>query len=288
MGKKVNPMGVAVVIFAVLLITLTAIRLTGMGSEFENPVGRAMERVLAPLEQGLWKAGDSIKDNFRAIFRFRTVLAENEELRRQVEILTGDNIQIKQQVLAGLRYNELDQGMFQSPTLQKFKKVGATVINRNPNAWYQTITINKGKDHGVQLNDPVVADLGLVGKVITVSDKTSDILLILDGEGQVGGVARNSKGQAIFGVVSGTYSRASRLHSQGNLQMELRLEDEVNAGDLVLTSGLGGIYPKDIPIGVVVEIQLDETGLLKKAFIKPIVNFDSLEEVYLVLEPEVG
>ncbi|HHV64723.1 MAG TPA: rod shape-determining protein MreC [Peptococcaceae bacterium] len=286
MGKKLNPMGIAVVIFALVLITMTAIRLTGMGSEFPNPVGQAMHRILVPLERTIWYIGDGIKDNLRAIFSFRTVKAENEELRRQVEQLKSDNLELKQKILAGLRYEELDKGVFQSPTLDKYEKIGAVVINRNPTAWYQTITVNKGSKDGVKVNDPVVANLGLVGKVISVYPTSADILLILDGEGQVGALVRNNKGKAIYGVLSGTYKREGRLTSSGSLEMDFRQDDEVNVGDLVLTSGLGGVYPKDIPIGVVVGTRLDPSGLLKTALIDPIVDFDSLEEVYLVSIPE--
>ncbi|MEI5988483.1 rod shape-determining protein MreC [Dehalobacter restrictus] len=285
MGKKINPMGIAVLVFAVLLITLTTIHLTGLGSQSPNPVGNAMQRVLSPIESAIWNLGDGIKDNFRAIFSFRTVKAENEELRKQVETLTGDNLQLKQQVLAALRYQELD-AVFQSPSLESYEKIGATIINRNPSAWYQTVTVNKGSDHGVKVGNPVVANLGLVGKVISVTPKTSDVLLLLDGEGQVGAFARGNKGEAIFGIVKGTYKKNTRLNSSGELEMNFRQDDEVNAGDLVYTSGLGEVYPKDIPIGVVTEIKIDAKGLLKVAAIEPIVDFDSLEEVYVVSIPE--
>jgi len=284
-GKKINPMGIAVLVFAVLLITLTTIHLTGLGSQSPNPVGNAMQRVLSPIESAIWNLGDGIKDNFRAIFSFRTVKAENEELRKQVETLTGDNLQLKQQVLAALRYQELD-AVFQSPSLESYEKIGATIINRNPSAWYQTVTVNKGSDHGVKVDDPVVANLGLVGKVISVTPKTSDVLLLLDGEGQVGAFARGNKGEAIFGIVKGTYKKNTRLNSSGELEMNFRQDDEVNAGDLVYTSGLGEVYPKDISIGVVTEIKIDAKGLLKVASIEPIVDFDSLEEVYVVSIPE--
>ncbi len=285
-GKKINPMGIAVLVFAVILITLTAIRLTGLSSDFPNPVGNAMDRVLSPVERAICYIGDGVKDNVRTIFSFRTVKSENEELRKQVEQLKGDNLQLKQQVLAALRYQELDQGVFQSPTLQKFNKIGATVVNRNPSAWYQIVTVNKGSNHGVKIDDPAVANLGLVGKVVSVSSTTSDILLILDGEGQVGALVRDSNGKAIFGILRGTYKKESRLNIEGSLEMNFRQADEVNVGDLVFTSGLGGVYPKDIPIGVVAGVRLDSTGLLKTAAIDPIVNFDAIEEVYLVDMPE--
>jgi len=184
--------------------------------------------------------------------------------------------------LAGMRFTELDQGQFRNPTLEKYEKVGASVIDRNSTSWYRTLTLNRGSKDGVAANDPVIGALGLIGKVISVSPTTSEALLILDGEGQVSALVRGSDGSGTFGIVQGNYKRGSRLTSDGNLQMLFRREDNVNAGDLVLTAGAGGVYPKDVPIGKVVEIQLDPTGLLKTAFIKPLVNFDSLEEAYIV------
>ncbi|KUO58255.1 MAG: rod shape-determining protein MreC [Gracilibacter sp. BRH_c7a] len=287
MGKKINPMGIAVVIFAVLLITVTAIRITGLGTEFFNPLGKAMDRVFVPMERVIWNIGDSIKDNFRAIFRFRVVKAENEELQRQVDKLTGDNLQLKQQVLAALRYEEFAEKVFESPTFNKLEKIGASVVNRNPTAWYHTVTVNRGSADGVKINDAVIGNLGLVGKVIAVSGTSSDVLLILDGEGQAGALVRDSMGRAISGIVQGTYRKTDRLNEEGQLVMAFRQEDEINIGDIVFTSGLGGIYPKGIPIGIITSLKLDASALLKNAYIEPIVNFDSLEEVYIVKMPEV-
>jgi len=281
-GKKNNLMGIAVLVFAVFLIAMTSIHLTGMGSQFPNPVGNALDRILSPVERTIWNIGDSIKDNFRAIFSFRKVIAENDAYRKQIEQLKGDNLQLKEQVLAALRYNELDEGVFKSPTLEKYEKIGATIIKRNQSSWYRTVTVNKGSKDGVKIDDPVVARFGLVGKVIAVSYSTCDILLITDGEGKVGSLVRDSQGKAIFGILSGTYKRDTRLEASGDLEISFRQEDEVNVGDLVFTSGLGGVYPKEIPVGVVAEIRIDPTGLQKVAAIDPIVDFDSLEEVYLL------
>ncbi|GAB6173217.1 rod shape-determining protein MreC [Paradesulfitobacterium aromaticivorans] len=282
MGKRVNATGIAVLVFFLLLGVLISIRLTGLGSHFPNPIGGALQRVFSPIEKTLLGVGSGIRDNTRALWSFRAVEQENKALRAKVDQLTGDNLKLKQEVLAGLRFQALDEGTFRSPTLDKYKKVGASIINRNPTSWYQTLTVNRGSNDGAKPNDPVIAQLGLVGKVVSVTPTTADVLLILDGEGQVSAVVRGSTGEGTFGIVQGTYKRGSRLTSDGNLQMMLRRDDNVNVGDLVLSSGLGGVYPKDMPIGKIKQVQLDRTGLLKSAFIEPLVNFDSLEEVYIV------
>ncbi|SDH74857.1 rod shape-determining protein MreC [Desulfosporosinus hippei] len=280
--KRVNVTGIAVLVFFLLLGVLIAIRFTGLGSNFPNPVGGVMQRVLSPLEYPILQIGNAIRDNTRAIWDFEEVAKENEELLKKVDQLTGDNLKLKTEILAGMRYNELDQGQFRSPTLDKFEKVGASVINRNPTTWYRTLTLNRGTQDGVAINCPVIGDLGIVGKIVSVTPTTSEVLLILDGEGQVSAKVGGSTGTGTFGIVQGNYTRGSRLTSEGNLQMLFRRDDSVNVGDLVLTSGLGGVYPKDVPVGQVKEIQLDPSGLLKTAYIQPLVNFDSLEEVYIV------
>jgi rod shape-determining protein MreC len=282
LGKRVNVTGIAVLVFFLLLSVLISIRLTGLGSNFSNPVGGFLQSALSLLEKPILQLGNGIRDNTRVIWDFRRVQLQNEALLKKVDQLTGDNLKLKEQVLAGMRFTELEQGQFRNPTLEKYEKVGASVINRNPTTWYQTLTLNRGSKEGVAVNDPVIGALGLIGKVVTVSPTTSEVLLILDGEGQVSALVRSSAGNGTFGIVQGTYKRGSRLTPEGNLQMLFRREDNVNAGDLVLTSGIGGVYPKDVPIGKVAEIQLDPTGLLKTAFIEPLVNFDTLEEAYII------
>ena len=282
MRKRVNVTGIAVLVFFLLLGVLISIRLTGLGSHFPNPVGGFLQGALSPIEKPILKLGIGIRDNTRAIWDFRRVQLQNDALLKKVDQLTGDNLKLKEQVLAGMRFEELDKGQFRSPTLEKYKKVGASVISRNPTSWYRTLTLNRGSKDGVEVNDPVIGSLGLVGKVVAVSPTTAEVLLILDGEGQVSAIVRGSAGDGTFGIVQGSYKRSSRLTPEGNIQMLFRREDNVNAGDVVWTAGVGGVYPKDIPIGKVVDIQLDPTGLLKTAYIEPLVDFDNLEEVYIV------
>ncbi len=282
MGRRVNVTGIAVLVFFLLLGILVSMRLTGLGKNFPNPVGRTMQRVLSPVENAFLSFGSMVRRNTKVLWSFNEVEQENLTLRQQVDQLTGDNLKLKEQVLAGMRFTELDQGVFRSPTLDKYDKVGASVINRNPTAWYQTITVNRGSKDGIKIDDPVIAQLGVVGKVVTVNPTTSEVLMISDAEGQVGALVRGASGTATYGIVQGTYKRSSRITAVGNFQMLFRRDDDVNVSDLVLTSGLGGVYPKDIPIGKVKQILLERSGLLKTAYIEPLVDFDSLEEVFIV------
>jgi rod shape-determining protein MreC len=277
-----NITGITVLVFFLLLTILVSMRLTGLGENFPNPVGQTMRLVLNPVEKAILSFGNIVKRNTKALWSFSQVEQENLSLRQQVDQLTSDNLKLKQQVLAGMRFEDLNEGMFRSPTLDTFDKIGASIVNRNQTAWYQTMTVNRGAKDGIKINDCVIAQLGLVGKVITVYPETSEVLLISDAEAQVGALVRDDKGAATYGIVQGTYKRSSRLTSEGNFQMLFRREDNVNVNDLVLTSGLGGVYPKDIPIGKIKQVSLESSGLLKTAYIEPLVDFDSLEEVFIV------
>ncbi|MDR3270090.1 MAG: rod shape-determining protein MreC [Peptococcaceae bacterium] len=282
MRKRANVTGITILVFFLLLAILISMRLTGLDRSFPNPVGNVLQRVAAPVEYVILSAGRSVSDHWKMLWRIPRIETENETLQLQMDELMAENLRLKSQILAGLRYNELDQAQFRAPTADKYEQIGASIVNRNPSAWFQTLILNRGSRDGVAVEDPVVAHSGLVGKVISVSGGTCEVLMILDSEGQVSALVRESAGEGVFGIVQGTYDRSSRLTAEGNLQMTFRREDPVNRGDLVYTSGIGGVYPKDIPIGKVVEIKLDRSGLMKTAYIEPIVHFDSLEEVYII------
>ncbi|HWJ03827.1 MAG TPA: rod shape-determining protein MreC, partial [Verrucomicrobiae bacterium] len=121
------------------------------------------------------------------------------------------------------------------------------------------------------------------GKVVSVTANTCEVVLILDSEGQVSGEVRQSEGSASTGVVIGNYERGP-VGAKGTLKMTVPKDDKVNPGDLVLTSGLGGVYPQNIPVGTVKEVTMEQGGLLKTATITPAVQFDRLEEVFVVLK----
>ncbi|MDR1604295.1 MAG: rod shape-determining protein MreC [Gracilibacteraceae bacterium] len=281
MRKRISPLAWAVVVFAVFFVILTAIRLSGAGSDLPNPVGGALRAVLAPLERLVWLGGEGLKSGFQSLGQFRAIQAENELLREQVEILTNENLHLKEDVLAAMRYSGW-AAVFENPALSGQEKIGAQVVMRNPVTWYRMLTLNRGSGDNVAVNDAVVGRLGLVGKVTAVTPTTADVLLLTDGEGQVAALTRDKDGAAVFGVVRGSYREGSLLEMASSLEMEFRQEELVEVGEVVYTSGLGGIYPKGVPIGVVTEIKMSPSGMLQVAVIEPLADFAGLEEVVIV------
>ncbi|MDR0434533.1 MAG: rod shape-determining protein MreC, partial [Gracilibacteraceae bacterium] len=221
------------------------------------------------------------KDNFRALWQFREVQAENKELRKQVEMLTDENLRLREDALAALRYSDWAE-VFENPALTDYEKIGAQVVMRNPVTWYRMLTLNKGSLNRVEVNDAVVGRLGLVGKVVAVTPTTADVMLLTDGDGQAAALTRDKDGTAVFGVVRGDYRQGSLFEMENGLKMEFRQEEAVEIGEVVYTSGLGGIYPPGLPIGVVASVQMSGAGMLQVALIEPLADFTALEEVIIV------
>ena len=126
----------------------------------------------------------------------------------------------------------------------------------------------------------VITPRGIVGRVTAAAERSSEVLLVLDPEGAVAGMVRNSR---YPGIVEGSVS------DQGYLQMiHLPYDSQVRENQTVITSGLGGIFPKGLRIGFITEIIVEPNGLMKKALIQPFVDFDRLEEVLVVIGEKGG
>ena len=235
-------------------------------------------------EKGLRIAASPFQSSFHAIhngidgigsyFADKKALeAENKKLREQVDALHHQVARLEETQLENIRLKELldyKEGMDKAYQLQ----LAETIAKKNNNLQYM-ITINKGSEDGVTAGMTVMNHYGLIGRVSSVLSGSAEVLLLPDHESAVG--ARVKSTREALGVVEGDGT------STGNLQMiHLQHDADIFVGDEVITSGLDGVFPADIPIGEVTAIQYDANGLTKTAFITPYVNFFQLEEVFVM------
>jgi rod shape-determining protein MreC len=151
--------------------------------------------------------------------------------------------------------------------------IGCEIIGRSPSNWYKTVKIDKGTSDGIGVNMVAITPDGLVGRVVTVAQTTAQILLITDREGAVGVVLQDSRTP---GIVEGQ-------GNNGALYMtHIPYYSNVNKGEKVVTSQLSEIYPPGILIGKITKITSDPNGLDKTGTVNPAVNFDKLEEIFIV------
>jgi rod shape-determining protein MreC len=156
-----------------------------------------------------------------------------------------------------------------------FKLVPAEVITRDSSTWWRTVTINRGKEDGVEGDMPVVTDEGLVGKTTTVSSNISIVLLISDENCKVAASIEGSREQ---GIVSGERVAAG-ITPLLNLNF-LSKQADLKPGQKTFTSGVGGVFPSGIPIGVVKTFRVRE--LDGQAQLTPAVDLTHLEDVFVV------
>ena len=164
-----------------------------------------------------------------------------------------------------------------SSTLTDFDKVSACVIERNRMYWFNTITINKGNSSGIKENMAVVSGDGLVGRVIKVSSKTSEIKLITTNDiNHKISVMIKKENDTIYGILSGYNNNLLEITS---INKDIDNLDDYN----VYTSGMGGIFPSGIIIGKVKGIKKDKYDVSKIIEVEPTSNFNELRFVNVLI-----
>ena len=150
----------------------------------------------------------------------------------------------------------------------------ARVVGKDTENWNQMLILDQGSSAGLACDMAVIAPAGMVGRIVSVTPHTSEVLLIIDRESAIG--ARITETRFAPGMVSGT--------GQDDLLEMLRVEHdaEILPGQTVITSGYGSVFPKGLMLGTVEEVMIDTNGLTKRATIRPAVNFRLLEEVMVI------
>ncbi|MBU9721903.1 MULTISPECIES: rod shape-determining protein MreC [Bacillaceae] len=184
---------------------------------------------------------------------------------------------------------ELKDSLDVSDNLYDYTVRSALVIHRSPDRWNEFVGINKGSQDGIEVNMAVMTSKGLIGKIHQVSPFSSTIQLLSD-------QARNNRISAfvdadtkINGFIEGIDSETGYLHFT---MIDIRAELE--EGQLVVTSGLGGVFPDGLPIGEIVSFETDEFGLSQSAYVKPTADFYNIDYVMVIessaptLAPEIN
>ena len=169
--------------------------------------------------------------------------------------------------------NELKDLLELNHTLNEFNYVNATVISRNVDYWLDTITIDKGSKSGIKVNDSVVTKNGLIGKVITVNKDNSIVSLLTNRNNYYVSVSINDDN----GLLSGYDEKKNLMLVKG-----IDKNSEIKIDDIVVTNGLGGIFPSGIYVGKVKKIEKDNYDLSKIVYIDIKDNFKNINYVMVL------
>jgi rod shape-determining protein MreC len=197
---------------------------------------------------------------------------ENRRLRERMETLEREKQRHEEMIAASTRLAEL---LNLKETLDD-PVTGAQVIGVDPTGWFRSVIVNKGKLDGVRVDMPVVSARGVVGRIVSVSPHYAKVLLIIDQNSAVDILVQRSRDR---GMVKGMFTEVCRVDY-------LVSTSDVAVGDVVITSGLGGVFPKGLLVGQVTSVDETPGELFKEVLVKPAVDFSRLEEVLILLREE--
>lgn len=260
---------IALVTVAVLILVIlnlsgrTTARLkTAIGSLFLPLFGLA-----SSAHEAAARTGDAITTRSELLKQNETLRQENEHLRMeamQAEVAVRENIRLRQH--------------FGWQQQQRWNLKLARVVLRDPANWWRTVQIDRGTRDGMRVNLPVLNTDGLVGRIAAVTYNRSQVVLVGDPNCKVSAQVANDTGD--MGVVGASGPFDGSLVEMSYLPKNANLIP----GHDVVTSGLGGVFPKGIPVGKIVDSRPVEFGLYVEARIKIAANLSALDEVWVLFQ----
>ncbi len=259
-----------------VLIILILLSLAGIAldqNEDLQPIEDLALRFVVPVQEKLTSLANNVSDLTQTASDLRELRHRNEELRRLADSLMIENVRLKEIESENETLRRL-LGFTQANPTHSYKaaEVKGRVIGRDPSNFLSYLTIDSGSQQGIEKGMPVVTERGLVGRITDVGSNWAKVMLIIDPSSSVNALIQISRAT---GVVEGRVG--------GSLIMKyIPQEETVNVNDIVLTSGLGGNFPKKLIIGQVTAVHQRDIEMFQQADIRPTVDFNNLEIVLVI------
>lgn len=216
---------------------------------------------------------NTIGSTANSISNLLNTFQENQKLRAHIDELAQDEVKLRnlKEENEALK-KELDL----KATLTDYDTVSAVVISRSPVTWQSQIIINKGSDAHLKKGMPVLSGAGLIGSISEVNTNNAKVSLITDTNSSSNrfSITIKAKSGDVNGIISGFDANTNQL-----IMTQMTSENEVQKGDLVQTSGLGGIIPKGLYVGKVAKIVKDDYGMTQKIYIKSDLDYNNIPTV---------
>ena len=262
----------------VLSVAFLGIIIYTINNDQKNAISSGVGSAINPLQKVVYSINDKIKGTLDFFLNFSKIKQENEEL-------TKENIELQNKLL---EYDTLKEENDRLREVLNFKNskdnysyVGTNIIGYSGESFSNGYIIDKGENDGILKGMVVISDKGLVGQVTSTGSNWAIVESLLN-ENIAVSVMVNSTRETT-GILEGYVTRSnSGLTKVTNLP----LDSEIKEGDVIVTSGLGQIYPKEIRIGEVISVESDEIKSMKTAIVKPYVDFDKLEDLFIIIPNE--
>lgn len=263
-------------LFTLTLVCVLMIVLSLFTGVFENVLNSVAGNMIIPFQRGITYVGSFLTDKADNLREIEALLEENSALKAQVDDLN-------------LELNRLQQDRYELAHLQElfeldaqyesYEKVGARIVGSESVNWYHSFLIDKGSKDGLSVDMNVIADGGLVGIITDVGPNWSRVTSVISDEINLMGQVLATEDNLI---ISGNLST---VKTEGTIDFSqlLDADDQVHTGDKVVTSSISDKYLPGLVIGYIDEMQLDANNMTKSGSLLPVVDFNHLDEVLVIL-----
>ncbi|ADQ04656.1 rod shape-determining protein MreC [Caldicellulosiruptor owensensis OL] len=262
-----------IVVFLAFLFSIVA-TVISLKNYDSNIVSKKLKEGYVPTNSQIVKIIRDIREYINGIFHLNQIIAENKRLKEELNKLNSDKITIEEIKSENAKLKEL-LGLKDQIKLSASYEI-ARVVQRSQEAWLNYFIIDKGEKNGVKKNMVVINNQGLIGYIIDTGKNWAKVITVLDPDFSASAMIVRTRE---IGVVRGSVNLLSKR------LCELRYiskDSKVKLNDIVITSGMGEIFPKGIAIGKVVQIKNDKFELTKNIVIKPLVDIENVEYVMVL------
>ena len=226
-----------------------------------------------PIQQGASSVGNWIGGFFGNFGELRRASTENQQLHRQIDQMQTELRDTRERAAAAARL----EALFKLNEKSAYQTVVARVIARDPSMWFDSVTIDKGRWAGIEVNMPVVTPGGIVGRVISTSPLSAQVMLVTDEKSGAGAIVGQLGQSTAMGSVKG-------MGENGLLEMRyVSAMEKVQVGDTVTTTGQDAIYPQGYTVGEVVEVKPGSATQAQIIRIRPGAGLERLKEVAVLM-----
>ncbi|MFV0558563.1 MAG: rod shape-determining protein MreC [Enterococcus sp.] len=277
--KKFNPNKNIIITLIIVIIVVTIISITAANraeGKKNNFLQSLLNDSVALVDRVVSTPAQFVSESFESIQDLFVTYSENEQLKAKLD--TYDEVALKNENYER-EISDLKEELALNETLTSYEKVTANVITRSPDSWQDTLVVDKGSKDGVEANMAVMANNGLVGRVLEVNNNTSKIeLLTSSNENSDHFPVRvlDESGDS-FGIMNRYDEKNNQL-----IVEQMVSDNDIKEGDVVQTSGLGGNSPADLPIGEVVKVKMDSNGLNSQVYVKAYADMYDLSVVTII------
>jgi rod shape-determining protein MreC len=257
---------ILLLLFALVLMSLRAKQRKGV--EFFDAL---LMEVCSPFQKAATLVIKTVQGTFQQYVFLVNLEKENRMLKQKIAELQEENHRMKEMKLANERLRQLLHFREKnSPSM-----IGAEVIGQDPSSWFKSVTIDKGERDGVKKGMAVISPAGVIGQILKTAPHYATVLLITDYNSAIDSIVERTRAKAIV---------EGKGENRCQLKYLLRAE-EVAVGDVVVTSGLGGNFPKGLMVGEIKKVDKKGHGVFQYAELVPSVDLTQLEEVFVIMEP---